>query len=245
MPDLESNPMKLPKLPQAVVLAAGLLANPGLPAADTAVSLAAERVDLLKNNAAAFVAVKDDPALPRVLLIGDSISIGYTPAVREMLAGVANVHRIPDNGGPTRRGLAQLDAWLGTGRWDVIHFNFGLHDLKRDDSDHVQVPIAEYEQNLRVLIARLRATKAKLVFATTTPVPGRTSNRRQEDVVAYNAVALRLMHEAGIPVDDLHAFALPRLAAIQRPANVHYTDAGYRELAGPVTEAIRVRLPHR
>ena len=45
----------------------------------------------------AFEPVKDDPTLPRILLIGDSISIGYTPATRKLLAGKANVHRIPEN----------------------------------------------------------------------------------------------------------------------------------------------------
>src|SRR5262245_2767243 len=78
----------------------------------------------------AFEKVVDDPKLPRVLLVGDSISIGYTLPVRTLLKGKANVHRVPENGGPTTNGLAKLSAWLGNGKWDVIHFNFGLHDLK-------------------------------------------------------------------------------------------------------------------
>lgn len=249
MPDLASNPMKLPKLPQAVVLAAGLLANPGLPAADTAASLAAERVDLLKNNAAAFVAVQDDPALPRVLLIGDSISIGYTPAVREMLAGVANVHRIPDNGGPTRRGLAQLDAWLGTGRWDVIHFNFGLHDIKLDEADKLRTAPEDYPQNLRKIIRRLRATGARLVFATSTPVPGKLKTtgprRRTADLIACNAAARDVMTAEKIPVNDLYAVAFPRIAELQLPIDVHFNEQGCRVLGEAVAQAIRAQLPPR
>src|SRR5687768_13473590 len=70
----------------------------------------------------AFTEIKDDAALPRVLLIGDSISIGYTLPTRTRLQGKANVHRIPVNGGPTIRGLESLDQWLGTAKWDVIHF---------------------------------------------------------------------------------------------------------------------------
>src|SRR5689334_20512700 len=49
----------------------------------------------------ALIPVKDRPGLPRVLLIGDSISVCYTPATREELKGEANVHRIPENGGHT------------------------------------------------------------------------------------------------------------------------------------------------
>src|SRR5438270_839998 len=77
-----------------------------------------------------FAPVQDDPKLPRVLLIGDSISIGYTLPTRTLFAGKANVHRIPENGGSTARGIEKIDAWLGTGKWDVIHFNWGLHDIR-------------------------------------------------------------------------------------------------------------------
>ena len=80
-----------------------------------------------RNPNPAFAQVEDVPGLPRVLLIGDSISIGYTAHVRAMLKGVANVHRPLTNCGPTTRGLENIDAWLGDGKWDVIHFNWGLH----------------------------------------------------------------------------------------------------------------------
>ena len=74
----------------------------------------------------AYAEIDDTPGLPRVLLIGDSISVGYTLPTRELLDGIANVHRLPENGGPTIRGLEKLESWLGECEWDVIHFNFGL-----------------------------------------------------------------------------------------------------------------------
>ena len=58
--------------------------------------------------------MKDEPGLPRVLLIGDSVCRGYTLAVRKALAGKANVHRAPENCGPTANGIKKLDIWLGT-----------------------------------------------------------------------------------------------------------------------------------
>ena len=84
--------------------------------------------DSSKNDA--MKSPKDEPGLPRVLLIGDSVSIGYTLKVREKLKGKANVHRIPQNGGATEVGLANMKKWLRDEKWDVIHFNFGLHDAK-------------------------------------------------------------------------------------------------------------------
>src|SRR6478735_5959243 len=87
-----------------------------------------------------FVPVEDVPGLPRVLLVGDSISMGYTLKVRELLHGRANVHRPAANCGDTGRGLDQLNTWLGAGHWDVIPFNFGLHDLKYLDQTGKYVP---------------------------------------------------------------------------------------------------------
>src|SRR3569623_375944 len=123
-----------------------------------------------KTRDPAFDEVTDDPRLPRVLLIGDSISIGYTVAVREMLKGVANVYRAPENCGPTIRGVTEIERWLAPGKWKVIHFNFGLHDLKRMEDGKHQVGIELYEKNLRDIVARLKATGARLIWASTTPV---------------------------------------------------------------------------
>src|SRR5262245_27701093 len=74
--------------------------------------------------------IEDKPGLPRVLLIGDSISIGYTLPARKALDGKANVHRISANAGTSAKTLKNLDKWLGNGKWDVIHINVGLHDIK-------------------------------------------------------------------------------------------------------------------
>jgi acyl-CoA thioesterase-1 len=191
----------------------------------------------------AFASVRDDPALPRVLLIGDSISIGYTLPVRTALAGAANVHRIPVNGGTSSNGLLHIDEWLGDSRWDVIHFNWGLHDLWTTEGKP-RIPLAQYETNLRKLVAWLKKTNAKLIWCSTTPVPADIAikTRCNADVLAYNAAAKKVMDEYGVPIDDLYAFALPQLKAVQIPANVHFTEAGSQVLARQVCTAIRNAL---
>lgn len=202
----------------------------------------------------AFAPVTDDPNLPRVLLIGDSISIGYTPAVRELLARQANVHRAPTNCGPTIRGLTEIDGWLGDGRWDVIHFNFGLHDLKyvddagkntSPDKGRQQVPPQQYQKNLRELVARMKKTGATIVFATTTPVPQGEPQRKFDEATHYNALARTVMEENGVAINDLHAFALPRLAEIQLPGNVHFRPEGSRALAEQVAARVLEALGKR
>jgi len=196
------------------------------------------------NQNPAFEKVLDDPALPRVLLIGDSISIGYTVATRERLKGIANVHRIPTNGGPTIRGLEKTKEWLGEGQWDVIHFNWGLHDLKFMEDGKRQVPLDAYRKNLTKLVKILKTTKARLIWASTTPVPegGVKPVRHPEDVVRYNAVAKKIADANKILIDDLYAFALPRLKEIQRPVNVHFTNKGSKALARQVAKHIKTVL---
>jgi acyl-CoA thioesterase-1 len=193
----------------------------------------------------AMLPIQDKPGLPRVLLIGDSISIGYTIPVREALAGKANVHRPKDNCGPTSRGLEKLDEWLGKGRWDVIHFNFGLHDLYYVEGKH-RVPIEQYEKNLRQITERLKKTGATLVWCSTTPVPpGCEPNRKAGDEVPYNVVAKKIMDENHIAIDDLCSFARPQLDKIQLPKNVHFSAEGSKVLAGQVAGTIVKALAAR
>jgi acyl-CoA thioesterase-1 len=167
------------------------------------------------------------------------------------------VHRPSTNCGPTTRGISQIDLWLGKQSWDVIHFNWGLHDLKylgpNDENladpqlktSHQQVPIDAYERNLRKLVARLLKTRATLIWCPTTPVPPGAKGRVVGDSARYNAIALKVMQEHKIAVDDLYAFSKPRLKSIQRPANVHFTAAGSRALGEQVVQSIRQALASR
>ena len=224
-----------------LILVAGLLPMVGTSAS------AQEAKAKKKAPNPAYAPIEDTAGLPRVLLIGDSISIGYTLAVREELKGKANVHRPPTNCGPTTTGVNQMDKWLGDGKWDVIHFNFGLHDLKYvddqgknapPDKGHVQVSEGDYQKNLETLVARMKKTGAKLIFATTTPVPEGAQARIKGDERKYNEIAAAVMKKNGVAIDDLHAFALPKLAEIQLPANVHFKPEGSKELAKQVADEI-------
>ncbi len=205
---------------------------------------------------------KPDPALPNVLILGDSISIGYTLDVREMLKGRANVFRPlsangrgAENCNGTTKGVAAIDRWLAGHKWAVIHFNFGLHDLKHvatpgadtatsNPDDPRQADVGQYKQNLEAIVKKLEATGARLVFATTTPVaPGTAKPLREPDAPPrYNAAAREVMTAHGIRVNDLFAFCEPRLDKLQMPKNVHFTAAGSKALAGEVVRVIEEGL---
>lgn len=191
-----------------------------------------------------MVPIEEVEGLPRVLLIGDSISMGYTVPVRKLLEGKANLLRIPANGGPTSRGLAGIDKWLGDGKWDLIHFNWGIHDLRHMDDGKCQVEAEAYEANLRKLVARLEETGATLIWATITPIPDPPliPERTFGEVSAYNAIAARVMKENGIAINDLNAWMLPRFAELHNKQDLHYGDEGYQFLAEKVAAEIKKAL---
>jgi acyl-CoA thioesterase-1 len=191
---------------------------------------------------------------PRVLIIGDSVSIGYFKPLQKLLEGKAVVEHNAGNAAHTANGLAKLDEWLGSTRWDVIHFNHGLHDLKYVDEQgrntavdkgKQKIPIDQYEKNLDELVTQLEKTGAKLIFATTTPVPDGTGFRAKGDAQKYNVAAKRIMKKHGVTIDDLCSFSLPRLEEIQRPQNVHFTEAGSQLLAEQVASSILKALKSR
>lgn len=206
----------------------------------------------------AMAKVEDVEGLPRVLLIGDSISIGYTVGVRENLKGKANVHRPLANCGPTTSGVAKIDEWLKTGgegkKWEVIHFNWGLHDLKymgpnkenladpKAETSHQQVPPAEYEKNLTALVEKLKATGAKLIWRNTTPVPPGAGGRVVGDSVKYNEVAAKVMKANDIPTHDLYTVSKERMEELMLPANVHFKSEGNEVLARMVSDRILEEL---
>ena len=198
-----------------------------------------------------FQPITDDPSLPRVLIIGDSISIGYTLPLRAALKGVANVHRPPTNCAHTWRGLEKIDEWLGDGKWDLIHFNWGLHDLKYVDQDgKLALPpegkqvstLEEYESNLDKLVQRLRQTGAELIWRPTTPVPEGAAGRIPADLPKYNQVARRVTDRYGIAVDDMNAFIAAKKIPHSRPDNVHFSREASTQLAENSAAAIRRAL---
>lgn len=211
--------------------------------------------ELLKKRK---VKVPYDKSLPNVLIIGDSISIGYTPFVAQLLKGKANVIRIPGNSQGTTNGLMKLSSWIGDKKWAVIHYNFGLHDLKHvtkagitgknsnSFDDPQQADLATYTKNLSQITEKLKKTGAPLIFATTTPYPdGVKPARLPADAVAYNENAIEIMKKNGVKVNDLYNHILPHLKKLQRPVNVHFSPEGSLFLARKVAKDILEKLPKK
>ena len=189
----------------------------------------------------------DNSALPRVLIIGDSISIGYTPRVRKLLKGKANVHRPKTNCRWSAYGNEKILDWIGNSKWDLIHFNFGLWDWYGWKQEK-KATLESYAKNLESIVGKLKSTGAKLVFAVTTPpcigpekkVQFIVSDERAE---SFNRSALAVMGKNNVIINDLYSLIGNNRKQYQRDENdVHYNDAGRDLLAKEVAKVINKEL---
>jgi alpha-L-fucosidase len=203
----------------------------------------------------------DDPELPRVLVVGDSISMNYHNAAKAALKGKANYYRVEGNGGPSDHGVSNMELWLGDYtkkglQWDVIQFNHGLHDLKqpydktKDSWGDYQVSIEDYKKNLEKEIQIMKKTGAKLIWCSTTPVPNSSGGiyaRRKGEAEVFNKAAMEVISKyPEIQVNDLHKFISESRAfdKWRKGTDVHFRDMDLQGLVGKaVADAITKALP--
>ena len=189
----------------------------------------------------------DQPDLPRVLILGDSISIGYTPRVRKLLDGKANVHRPKTNCRWSAFGNQKVDEWIGDQKWDAIHFNFGLWDWYGWQQETKATP-ESYAKSLDGIVRKLKKSGARLIFAVTTP-PCVGPEQKVKIVITdkrasqFNQAALRVMKKHGVQINDLYETIGKNRAKYQRGENdVHYNEAGRDLLAAQVAQVIKREL---
>lgn len=204
---------------------------------------------------ASFQYVVNNKDLPNVFIYGDSISIHYTPYLRDLLKEKANVYRLHMNGGDSASLIPKMESMLQTMRpfwtfnFDVIHFNVGLHDLKYtvgnklDKANGNQVrSVSDYKIELEKDIKWLKSycPDAKLIFATTTPVPEGEAGRYNGDAVRYNKAAQEVLSVyPEIEINDLYKFTLPHHAEWwAKEGNVHYNETGRIQQAKEVARHI-------
>ncbi len=189
--------------------------------------------------------------MKNVILVGDSIRIGYQDEVRAQLAGRAEVRTPEENGLTSENVLKHLDEWVIGRNADLLHINCGLHDLRREfGAGTPAVPLDAYADNMRTIISRVRdETDMQIVWALTTPVnhlwhrQNKPFDRFEEDVEAYNDAALSVANAIGVTVNDL--FSVITAAGrdeLLLPDGVHFSPEGYKMLGQAVADCIRRML---
>jgi hypothetical protein len=173
-----------------------------------------------------WISHANETNLPRVLLIGDSITRAYYSEVEKHLGGKAYVGRLSSSAfisDPIL--LKQIEMVLGQYKFDVIHFNNGMHGWQHSEQ--------EYEQAFPKFLKTIRkfAPNAKLIWANTTPLkvspklPVDTQTQATDErIAARNAIALKFVLAQEIPVDDLNT---PMQGHPEfHGDNVHFNDEG-------------------
>lgn len=189
----------------------------------------------------------------QILIIGDSISIGYTGFVRGELEDLADVSHNPGNGKYTGYGLDSIASWIGDEKWDIIQFNWGLWDLcyRHPDSkvqgnrDKINGTLTstpeEYKKQLEAIVKiMLNKSDAKLIFVTTTYVPIAEEGRFTEDAIKYNKIAKQIMKVNGVKINDIYEVSKEiHLKYGKGDDDVHYSSEGYEALGQHIVDFLR------
>lgn len=183
--------------------------------------------------------------MKRVLLLGDSIRLGYQPFVAAALAGRAVVDGPSENCESSRVLRSKLSVWVPD-HPDIVHVNCGLHDVRNDPgAEHPNVAIAEYEENVEAILGYLGMLGVeRIVWASTTPVDDsrndpRASRRWNVDIDRYNVVARTIAEGCGADYNDLNgAIRSHGTTDLLHEDGVHFTQPGYGFLASKVIDAV-------
>ena len=184
--------------------------------------------------------------MKKVVLIGDSIRMGYQDFVAQQLATHAPVWGPHWDGYTSTSLLDNIEEALAQ-KADIVHVNSGLHDIIRHhDAQENRVPLAQYSENVERILTRLaRSAPTALFWATTTPIDEVRQHRVQpfyrfqHDIEAYNIEACSIATRLGVRIDDLYTTMVE--AGPERyftEDGVHFTEDGYRLLGEAVAHAI-------
>lgn len=193
---------------------------------------------------------------PKVLIIGDSISIGYTKYVKEDIQKKARVYHNFGNAQHTGLGVVKLDEWIEDKDWDIIQLNWGLWDIYQRPSysevdgtmeknnRKITCTLEEYATNLDSIVRALQAkTNAKLIFVTTTYVPKNAGGRFENDALRYNEKAKEIMNKHSVLINDIYEKSIPIHKKYRKGVtDVHYSEAGYEALSKLVSQFLSTEL---
>ena len=184
--------------------------------------------------------------MKKVILLGDSIRMGYDKYVRESLAEAAEVYYPAENCKFAQYMLRMISSWRASfpEEVDLIHWNAGLWDLLQLYGDGPLTPIEFYAQMIKRIDKRLRLfyPHAKIIFATSTGVDesGNTPDhiRHNSTIEAYNQAAIEALKDTDTVINDLNAITKDAPAEWRSDRTHYYTPKGIENVGGAVVRAI-------
>lgn len=193
--------------------------------------------------ASLFMAACGSAKVEKVLVIGDSISMGYMQPTQELLAGEFELTHPDENCKNSTYTRSRLETWLAQNpEATTITWNNGIWNATVDEeSEHFEwyaTPIEQYRDDILFIARRLKQTGARVIFFTTTPPDGDTSVDA-ELIDLQNAVAKEVLPAEGIEIYDLNQWVKDKSPEHRSPGNLHYSEDGSKILAEFVASAIK------
>lgn len=179
--------------------------------------------------------------MKKLMLIGDSIRLGYQDEVAKCLEGEFEVWGSPDNGRFAKYTLNELERWFAEcPDPDVIHWNNGLWDSAVVcKEDGAFTPPEEYLRYMSLILRELRKKTDKIIFATTTPVRDGSLNQHIEYIERLNDIIVPFMKSENIIINDLHSLVRPHKDELICDDRIHLNDEGKKVCAAAVAEMVR------
>ena len=184
----------------------------------------------------------------KIILIGDSIRMGYDKYVKEAFSDVAELYYPTDNCRFATYILRFVHEWKKKGEWpedaDLVHWNAGLWDVPEILGDEPVTPVDQYAVQIARIDRRLRLLfpKAKIVFATSTAVQeekfGPVFKRHNATIEAFNAAALKALEGTDTVIDDLYAVTATAPEECHSDMTHYSTPAGIERVGGRVLSVI-------
>ena len=186
--------------------------------------------------------------MKKIVLIGDSIRLGYDKFIRHAFSGVATVCSPDDNCMFAQYVLRFAQEWKNDGAWgddvDVVHWNAGLWDVLRLFGDEPLTPLEFYGDTIKRVHKRLRLLfpKAKIIFATSTSVQEEKYNanfkRCNSEINEYNRVAVNALKELDTDINDLYSITINAPDECRSDATHFNTEKGVKLVGGKVLEVL-------
>ena len=190
--------------------------------------------------------------MKNIVLIGDSIRLGYESFIRKSLKGIANVYSPTENCKYAEHVLRYAHEWKSAGEWsddaDIVHWNAGLWDALRLFDDEPLTPLVVYGEYIKRIDKRLRMLfpKARMIFATSTSVVegGYGSGyavhfkRFNNEIREYNAVAINALKDTDTLINDLYSVSEKATADCRSDMTHFNTEKGIKLIGGEVLGVI-------
>ncbi len=175
--------------------------------------------------------------LPRVLLIGDSITYGYQEQVRELLKGVCFVDYVSTSYSidqPIYNSL--IKNFFFDSKYDVLHFNHGLHGKFMN--------VRTYKSRIKKLLTKLGCKNTIIASSTVCYLKGNKKiDKSWQKIIDKRNFALKeISKEFGYTFNDLYQVSLTVPIEERTPEGVHYTNKGYGYFAYQVAQKIKENI---